>query len=56
MTAILRLAAVAAHASERAAAPAACWAAGHSGRSLDELIAVAEGISGDAGDRPGAAP
>jgi uncharacterized protein DUF6457 len=42
--AILRLAAVAAHASERIAAPIACWLAGGSGRPLDELIGVAEGL------------
>jgi uncharacterized protein DUF6457 len=42
--AILRLAAVAAHASERIAAPIACWVAGASGRTLEELIEVAEGL------------
>jgi hypothetical protein len=42
--AILRLAAVAAHASERIAAPIACWVGGASGKSLSELIELAEGI------------
>jgi hypothetical protein len=42
MGAILRLAATAAHASERTAAPMACWIAGASGRSLDELNEVAK--------------
>ncbi len=41
---ILRLAAVAAHASERTAAPVACWVAGTSGRPLSELIEIAERI------------
>ncbi len=39
---ILRLAAEAAHSSERTAAPVACWAAGRSGKPLTELIEVAE--------------
>ena len=42
--AILRLASVAAHASERKAAPVACWIAGTTGRPLDELIEVAERV------------
>ena len=41
---ILRLAAVAAHASERTAAPVACWIAGTTARPLDELIEVAEKV------------
>ena len=40
--AILRLASVAAHASERKAAPVACWVAGATGRPVSELIEVAE--------------
>ena len=44
--AILRLAAIAAHASERTAAPVACWIAGGSGKPLAELAAAAEGVSG----------
>lgn len=45
--AILRLAALAAHASERIAAPMACWVAGASGKPLAELIEVAEGVPAD---------
>lgn len=44
---ILELAAVAAHASERIAAPVACWIAGRSGRDLEELRELAEGIGGE---------
>jgi hypothetical protein len=44
---ILDLAAVAAHASERIAAPVACWIAGASGASLADLQAAAERIGGD---------
>jgi hypothetical protein len=43
--AILDLAAVAAHDSERVAAPAACWIGGVSGRSLTELQGIAERIA-----------
>jgi hypothetical protein len=42
--AILELAAIAAHDSERVAAPVACWIAGVSGRSLTELQEIAEAI------------
>lgn len=41
---ILELAAVAAHASERIAAPIACWLAGRTGRSIAELREAAEGV------------
>jgi hypothetical protein len=44
--AILRLASVAAHSSERVAAPIACWAAGVSGRPLGELVDTAERVGG----------
>jgi Domain of unknown function (DUF6457) len=44
---ILDLAAVAAHASERIAAPVACWVGGASGTPLAELQAAAERIGGD---------
>ncbi len=43
--ALLELAATAAHDSERPAAPLACWAAGRSGRSPDELPALARQIN-----------
>jgi hypothetical protein len=39
---ILRLAAIAAHASERIAAPVACYLTGVAGRPLDEAIEAAE--------------
>jgi hypothetical protein len=39
---LLKLAAVAAHSSERIAAPIACWIAGTAGLDLDEAIAIAE--------------
>lgn len=42
--ALLGLAAVAAHASERTAAPLACWLGGRSGRSPRDLKEVAEGV------------
>jgi hypothetical protein len=43
--ALLDLAGVAAHASERTAAPLACWIAGRSSLSLEELQAAAERVS-----------
>ena len=43
--AILKLAAIAAHASERTAAPVACWIAGRDGRPLSELQEIAERVS-----------
>jgi hypothetical protein len=42
---ILRLAAVAAHSSERIAAPIACWIAGTTGRPIAELREVGEGLA-----------
>jgi hypothetical protein len=47
--AILDLAAVAAHSSERIAAPVACWVGGGAGVPLADLQAVAERIGGDHG-------
>ncbi len=44
---LLELAATAAHASERLAAPIATWAAGRSGRPAAELQALAEEIAPD---------
>jgi hypothetical protein len=46
MDEILRLAAVAAHSSERIAAPIACWVAGTTGRPLPELRELAERLAG----------
>ena len=45
---ILDVAAEAAHASERVAAPAACWVAARAGVDLDEALRVAREL-GDAG-------
>ena len=44
---VLDLAAVAAHSSERIAAPVACWIGGRAGASLEELQAAADRIGGD---------
>lgn len=46
---LLRLAAVAAHSSERTAAPIACWIAGVNGVDIERAIEVAEGLGGDSG-------
>jgi hypothetical protein len=43
--ALLELAAIAAHASERPAAPLACWAAGRTGRSPAELREIAREVA-----------
>ena len=43
--AILRLAGVAAHASERTAAPVACWLAAQAGLSLDDALRIAAQIA-----------
>jgi len=45
---LLDLAGVAAHASERTAAPLACWIAGSSSLSLPELLAIAERVGSPA--------
>jgi hypothetical protein len=42
---ILDLAAEAAHASERIAAPAACWLSAKAGRSLEESLALARALA-----------
>jgi hypothetical protein len=44
VVALLDLAATAAHASERTAAPLACWVAGRSGRPAAELNEIAQTI------------
>jgi hypothetical protein len=41
---LLSLAAAAAHASERTAAPIACWIAGRNPRALSELLELAREI------------
>ncbi len=45
LKAILDLAAEAAHASERIAAPVACWLAAKAGRSLEESLELARGVA-----------
>jgi hypothetical protein len=51
---LLDLAGTAAHASERTAAPLACWIAGRSECSLEELREAAERVGPDqAGPAPG---
>jgi uncharacterized protein DUF6457 len=52
MGALLKLAATAAHASERPAAPLACWAAGRSGRPAAELQGIADSIAAGQATRP----
>ena len=42
---ILDLAGVAAHSSERVAAPAACWVAANAGVDLDTALEAARGVS-----------
>ncbi len=46
LEAILDLAAVAAHSSERIAAPVACWLGGRTGATLGELRAAADRVCG----------
>jgi hypothetical protein len=45
LKAILDLAAEAAHASERIAAPVACWLSARSGRSLEESLVLARSMT-----------
>ena len=45
VAALLDIAATAAHSSERTAAPIACWLAGRTDLSLDELQALAESVA-----------
>jgi len=47
LKAILELAAEAAHASERIAAPVACWLSAKAGRSLEESLTLARGMTHD---------
>jgi uncharacterized protein DUF6457 len=50
MDQILKLAAIAAHSSERTAAPVACWVGGQTGRSAESLREVAKRVSPDAAE------
>jgi hypothetical protein len=47
LEAVLALAGEAAHASERIAAPVACWLAARAGVELDEAIRLAREVKGD---------
>jgi hypothetical protein len=49
LEAVLELAAEAAHASERIAAPVACWLSARAGRSLEESLTLAREV----GSAPG---
>jgi hypothetical protein len=51
IVALLDIAATAAHASERTAAPIACWLAGRSDLSLDELKELAGSVAPAADQR-----
>jgi hypothetical protein len=46
-SALLRLAAEAAHGSERVAAPISCWLAGRAGRSPDEALEAAAAVTAE---------
>lgn len=48
---LLDLAATAAHASERTAAPLSCWMAGRAGLAAGELLAAAERVAATGGRR-----
>jgi len=52
IAALLDIAATAAHASERTAAPIACWLAGRTDLDPEELKAVAESVSPEAEREP----
>jgi hypothetical protein len=49
-TTILDLAGEAAHASERVAAPIACWLTAKAGRPLDEAMALARVVAAEGAD------
>lgn len=44
--AILKLAGVAAHASERTAAPSTAWMAARAGRPVEEVLQIAQALAG----------
>lgn len=48
--ALLELASIAAHSSERLAAPLACWMGGASGMPAAELLAAAKRVTAGSGD------
>ncbi len=50
LKAVLDLAGVAAHSSQRIAAPVACWLAARAGLGLEEALALAQETGDDASD------
>ena len=52
VVALLDIAATAAHSSERTAAPIACWLAGRTDLSLDDLKALAEAVAPEGKHQP----
>jgi len=46
-TALLEVASIAAHTSQRTAAPLACWMGGASGMPIAELLAAAQRVAAD---------
>ncbi len=52
-SAILELAAVAAHSSERVAAPVACWVSARAGCPLEDALSAARSIAPSAGSATG---
>jgi hypothetical protein len=44
---VLALAALAAHASERQAAPVTCWLAARSGRQISDCLAIVREVAGE---------
>jgi hypothetical protein len=49
LTTLLELAGVAAHASERIAAPVSCWLVARAGMAPDEALAAARALADEAG-------
>ena len=49
---LLELAGVAAHSSERTAAPLTCWLSARAGMAPADALAVAERLASEDGDRP----
>jgi hypothetical protein len=47
--ALLALASVAAHASERVAAPISCWLVARSGHSVEDAVRIAESLAAELG-------
>lgn len=50
---LLELAGVAAHATERMAAPLSCWLAGRAGVPVSQALAIARGLAAEVGEEKG---